>query len=373
MEEKMKTIIFEDMRGALIEGGKFKKLLGPGKYRTMGAKKIVLFPVGQEMFTGTEGLPLSLAVKDPLFLKETVSVTVAAGQAVLHLVDGPFCNFLTRPGTYYYWNATCSHTFRTFDTENIFVDDSIPAEFCNAAANDAIMTIAVPPKTQSALYIDKRFVQFLPSGIYRIWKTGALAEAINYPIGQVQLDIVGQEILTADKVTLRVNCVCDYAIADIARLNAEINHYGDQLHTAVQLALREYIGKHRIDEILENKEQLSDFLTQSIREKGKSLFLDIIGVAVKDIILPGEIRDIMNTVLVAEKRAQANVITRREEVASTRSLLNTARLMDENETLYKLKQWEYVERICEKVGNINVGGGDLASQLVQLLDGEKKK
>lgn len=57
----------------------------------------------------------------------------------------------------------------------------------------------------------------------------------------------------------------------------------------------------------------------------------------------------MNTVLVAEKKAQANVISRREEVASTRSLLNTARLMDENETLYKLKELEYVERICEKL------------------------
>lgn len=93
-------------------------------------------------------------------------------------------------------------------------------------------------------------------------------------------------------------------------------------------------------------------------------------LGVKDIILPGEIRDIMNTVLVAEKRAQANVITRREEVASTRSLLNTAKLMDENKTLYKLKELEYIERICENVGSINVSGnGDLLSQLTAVLRG----
>ena len=80
----------------------------------------------------------------------------------------------------------------------------------------------------------------------------------------------------------------------------------------------------------------------------------------------------MNTVLVAEKRAQANVITRREEVASTRSLLNTARLMDENATLYKLKELEYVERICEKVGNININGGnDVLSQLTSMLSSNK--
>ena len=91
---------------------------------------------------------------------------------------------------------------------------------------------------------------------------------------------------------------------------------------------------------------------------------------VKDIILPGEIREIMNTVLVAEKRAQANVITRREEVASTRSLLNTAKLMDENQTLYKLKELEYVERICENVGNISLNGnGNILGQLTAILNG----
>ena len=72
----------------------------------------------------------------------------------------------------------------------------------------------------------------------------------------------------------------------------------------------------------------------------------------------------------AEKQAQANVITRREEVASTRSLLNTAKLMDENQTLYKLKELEYVERICENVGNISLNGnGNILSQLTAILNG----
>ena len=93
---------------------------------------------------------------------------------------------------------------------------------------------------------------------------------------------------------------------------------------------------------------------------------------VKDIILPGEIRDIMNTVLTAEKQAQANVIARREEVASTRSLLNTAKLMDENQTLYRLKELETMERICANVGSINLSGcGDILAQLEKLLHGRK--
>ena len=67
------------------------------------------------------------------------------------------------------------------------------------------------------------------------------------------------------------------------------------------------------------------------------------------------------------------MITRREEVASTRSLLNTAKLMDENQTLFRLKELEYLERICEKIGNISVlGGGGLLEQLNALLENGKK-
>ena len=142
------------------------------------------------------------------------------------------------------------------------------------------------------------------------------------------------------------------------------------MHVAAQLALREYVGKHKLDEILESKEQMTEFVFTRLKEKEGELFVEITDAGVKDIILPGEIREIMNTVLVAEKRAQANVITRREEVASTRSLLNTAKLMEENQTLYKLKELEYMERICEKVGNITLNGnGNILTQLTAILNG----
>ena len=110
------------------------------------------------------------------------------------------------------------------------------------------------------------------------------------------------------------------------------------------------------------------FVFEKLKSKEKELFVEFKDAGVKDIILPGEIRDIMNTVLIAEKKAQANVITRREEVASTRSLLNTAKLMDENKTLYKLKELEFLERICENVGNIEISGkGDVLTQLAEIL------
>ena len=135
-----------------------------------------------------------------------------------------------------------------------------------------------------------------------------------------------------------------------------------------QLVLREYIGNYKMEELLENKEEIGMYVFEQLKQRAASLYIDITDAGIKDIILPGDMREIMNTVLIAEKRAQANVITRREEVASTRSLLNTAKLLDENKTLYRLKELEYLERICENVGNITLNGNsDILIQLAAFI------
>jgi len=91
-------------------------------------------------------------------------------------------------------------------------------------------------------------------------------------------------------------------------------------------------------------------------------------VGVKDVILPGEMKTILNQVVEAEKVAQANLIRRREETAATRSLLNTARLMEENPTLLRLKELETLEKVTEKVGSLTVYGG-LEGVLTKLVPG----
>lgn len=182
------------------------------------------------------------------------------------------------------------------------------------------------------------------------------------------MDIAGQEILTADKVSLRINFVCSYRITNAVRIVSEIKDYKTQIYTRTQLALREYIGRFRFDELLEQKDSIAISILKQLQDRQNALFVEFSDTGIKDIILPGEIRDIMNTVLIAEKNAQANVIARREEVASTRSLLNTAKLMEENTTLYKLKELEYLEKICDKVGNISVGGGSLLTELKEIIN-----
>ena len=199
------------------------------------------------------------------------------------------------------------------------------------------------------LYIDGRYTQQLESGTYDYWVYAHEVSCKVFNLKIQQLEISGQEILTADKVGIRMNLLCGYRITDPLSLVQKTEGSAKLLYAKIQLLTREYVGRHRLDELLAQQE---------------AYCVEILDVGIKDIILPGEIRDIMNTVLVAEKKAQANVIMRREEVASTRSLLNTAKLMEENQILYRLKELEYLERICDKVGSISVSGaGNLLEQL----------
>ncbi len=222
------------------------------------------------------------------------------------------------------------------------------------------------------VYYDNVLQKPLSRGIYRFWN---YKHSISYKVldmKQRELDIVGQEILTKDKIGIRMNVSCIYKIRDAVEFAAAISDLKGQLYSAVQLAIREIVGNYKLDEILEAKERISAEIYEALKDREGMFCVHFLTAGIKDIILPGEIRAIMNSVLVAEKTAQANVISRREEVASTRSLLNTAKLMEENQTLYKLKELEYLERICGKVGEISVNGNaGIVEQLGRLMGAER--
>ena len=103
-------------------------------------------------------------------------------------------------------------------------------------------------------------------------------------------------------------------------------------------------------------------------EKFAEIGIDVKSIGVKDIILPGDMKDILAKVVEAEKAAQANVIRRREETNATRSLLNTAKVMEDNSVALRLKEMETLEMVTEKIGNISVYGGldSVMSELVRI-------
>ena len=366
----MKTIVLEGNKGFLFKKGKFIKMLEAGEYNSFGKKTYDIAKVSDGEIVTNLNTDLNIFTKDKNFVDQTIVHEVKNGQIALHFVNDLFENVL-QAGKHYFWNI---HSFVELDLSSPILIDNFPKYLLtDNRLIPYIKKVEISDKKVGVLYFDHKVQGLLNSGFYYYLNGNVAVDCTILDTCLICQDVLGQEILTNDKVTLRISCVCNYKITDYIKIVSEIDDYKNQLYIAIQLALRDYIGERNLDTILTSKKELSEYLSSSLKEKGNLLYLDIEDVSVKDIVLPGEIRDIMNTVLIAEKKAQANVITRREEVASTRSLLNTARLMDENATLYKLKELEYVERICEKVGNINLtSGGDILSQLTTVLSSKKE-
>jgi regulator of protease activity HflC (stomatin/prohibitin superfamily) len=171
------------------------------------------------------------------------------------------------------------------------------------------------------------------------------------------MEVTGQEILTRDKVSLRVNLTALWQVLDAVKARGAFTSFTELVYKELQFALRETVGARTLDELLGDKGMLDREIGDAVRAKVEEQGLAIRSVGVKDVILPGEMKTILNQVVAAEKIAQANLIKRREETAATRSLLNTARLMDDNPTLLRLKELETLEKVTEKIDKLTVFGG----------------
>ncbi len=378
----MKLIIQENQRGLLFKNGSFAELLRPGKYFVLRKNErghVYEGPFGKtvEVLNCTGFVSSTLAdtkalLADENFRRETVQLTVSRGELGFRFVDGAFAGVYT-VGMYAFWDTHGENSFLKADITTPYVAEDFPREVFKALRPEFYEEFTVNEHTYGLLFIDGKFEKLLPAGKHYFWKGNREIGFHSLPAFPTEENLVGQEILTADKVSLRINCVCEYVVTDPVRAATEVADLQGSLHLCAQLALREYIGRLKLDDILADREGISAYLLEKLRARAPALFVEVRSAAVKDIILPGEIREIMNTVLLAEKRAQASVITRREEVASTRSLLNTAKLMEENATLYKLKELEYIGRICEHLDSLSLGGsGDIVSQLTAALAGRKQ-
>ena len=365
----MKYIINENQIGYLTRNGIFCKVLAPGRYSylpVLGFKVDIVSAKGE---VDTCGIPARKLQKDDFFAANTVEQIVPAGSFAFIIADGIPVKCVTGC-TVRWWKLFEDVEIKVFSPESPEISSDFPRELLNAANISVVSRLAVPVGAVSMLYYDNNFVRELSTGVYWFWKNGVEVTQRQVNVTKQLLSLPVQELLTADKVTVRVTMALEYTITR-PRVYAESMTNGEeQLRLTAQLALRDYVGGMKLEELLEKRSDFSGYLLERLQKSECAKWCEFASAGIKDVIIPGDIRDIMNTVLVAEKQAQASVITRREEVASTRSLLNTAKLMEENPTLMRLKELEYLERICERVDSISVSGGaDLLGQLSRLCKG----
>ena len=360
-----KYVINNNQKGLLFKNGKFTKVLEAGKYRTWGDSFVEVLETENKIHSE------NIRLNELLSMEEVASkvnrIAVGDDEIGLVFVDGLFKEYLLA-GEYAYWTDLGSVEVKKGNFKEHEVSDEIPERVLYSMPFGICKSVSVPSFCVGRLCFDGRFIRFLDPGEYYFWDcdNSVKAEVIDTRLSQ--MTILGQEVMTSDKVLLRVSVVLNARVTDIEKALSEVDNYEEQIRTKAQLSLREYVARYTLDEILNGKEEISRYVEDALKACEEDLHVEISSAGVRDIILPGDVRDIMNTVLIAEKKAQASMIARREEVAATRSLLNTAKLMEENPTLMKLKELEYVERILSNAQNITLSGGsDVVSQLLGLV------
>ena len=279
-------------------------------------------------------------------------------------MDGILLEILPPSTRRLYWRVEDDLTLVRMNTQQVQVQTEVmnavlqPRRKGAVKGRDAILTAAGSrPWHVGVLKIDGETQALLPPGLTAYWKINHLVEAEVVDTRLQVLEVSGQEILTKDKVNLRINLAANWRYSDVLLAFSQLTKPIDHLYRELQFALREAVGTRTLDELLEDKQVIDDVVSEQVKSRMLPFGMEIASLGVKDIVLPGDMKNILAQLVEAEKSAQANVIRRREETAATRSLLNTAKVMENNPVALRLKELETLERVAERIDNISVFGG----------------
>jgi regulator of protease activity HflC (stomatin/prohibitin superfamily) len=215
-------------------------------------------------------------------------------------------------------------------------------------------------------YTKGRYVGTLDPGQY--WILSSFSSIVPVDVRPEFITIPGQDVLSADGVTLKISLAAEFQVADP---NVAVNknaNFRTNLYLSLQIALREIVGKEKIDSLLENRAELSSRLMELTCAKASDFGLKLISADVKDIMFPGEMKKVFAQVVKAQKEGQAALERARGETAALRSLANAARIMDDNPNLLQLRA---LQAMAESSGNTLVFG--LPGSSVPLVrQGEKR-
>jgi regulator of protease activity HflC (stomatin/prohibitin superfamily) len=366
----MKTIrrinIAQHERGLQFRNRSFERVLEPGVYwlfDPMGRTEVQVYDLSVPEF---EHPRVDVLVKEARARIERHLEIVEIGDREVGVVrkQGRIAGILAPGRRQLYWKGPIEVSVERHD---LMAGFELPKDLASLLVRakqplagqvaEAVSAIEVPDTSVGLLIVDGAFERELEPGLHAFWKFQRALKTELVDRRVQTMDVSGQEILTRDKVSLRVNLTALWQVVDAVRARAAVTNLVESVYKELQFALRAAVGGRTLDELLGDKGSLDREIGEAVavRLQGQGLRVEAVGV--KDVILPGEMKTILNQVVEAEKRAQANLIQRREETAATRSLLNTARLMEENPTLMRLKELETLEKVTEKIDKLTVFGG----------------
>lgn len=185
---------------------------------------------------------------------------------------------------------------------------------------NAINYVEIPDEHVGLLQVNGKLERVLKTGTYAFWKYNRSVVVKLLDLHVQTTDVSGQEILTKDRVSLRINLSASYNTVDPETVALKLKDYANFLYLELQLRLHEAVAPKLLDELLEDKDALNSVIANGVSEKLAEFGVKLRSVGVKDIILPGDMKVTLNQVVEAQKEAEANVVKRREETQAMRSL-----------------------------------------------------
>ncbi len=358
-------------RGLWFRHGDFQGVLAPGKYRLWSrlfSRKRDDIEVVSTLCTRLEHPLLDVLVQDPAVWDELTIVDLNEDQRALIWRDDRLA-YIVGPGRHAFWKSPHALKIELFDVSQFELRHArIEAIVAHSDAPRWLTGLEVAPHEEVVLFRDGEPVRVLGQGRYVHWKGAGRLSWKSVDRREQIADVAGQEIITQDKVTLRVNLLVAYRVTDSLKATTVVSDFAQALYREAQLVLRAAVGTRTLDALLTDKEAAGRELAAALKERAAEFGVTVRSVGLRDVILPGEMKLILNRVIEAEKQAQADLIRRREETAAARSQANTARLLAENPMLARIKELELLGEILAGTRSTFVfGGGNIADQVRGLV------
>jgi hypothetical protein len=311
---------------------------------------------------------LDVMAKSGKLGSEAIVLDLQDHERALVWTDGRF-NAVLAPGLYALWTSEHEVRVEIADARAMqLVHAELPVIVRSDNAGELLEVVHVEPGHAALWFRDGVYQATLEPDTYAFWKEVGTLKVEDVDLRELVIDISGQEIMTADKVTLRLNAMVAFRIADPLRAVTAVDGASQALYRAAQLALREAVGAKDLDTLLAGKEALGREVSEMLAPRAAELGIGIVTAGVRDLILPGDMKELMNKVTEAKKAAEASLITRREETAAMRMQANTAKILESSPTLMKLKELETLEKVAGKANlTVVLGEEGLASRVVKLL------
>lgn len=355
-------------RGLLFREGDLIEVLRPGRYVRFNPFLRLRLTRASTRQVWLDHPDIDVIVRSGLIpAEEAVVLDLGDHERALVWIDGRFERIAGR-GDHVLWKTDHDVRVEIADIRNVqLVHPDLAAILRNPAP--MLCAVFVDPAKVAVVFNDGALVGVFPAGTYAFWRDAGTQRVFYLDLREQVLDISGQEIMTADKVTLRMNALVTFRITDPLKAVTAADDAPQALYRAAQLALREVVGARDLDALLAARDAVAREVEEATRARAEGLGISVVAAGIRDVILPGEMKELMNRVTEARKAAEAALITRREETAAMRMQANTAKILETSPTLMKLRELEVLEKVAGKANLTVVVGGDgkLTDHVVKLL------